>query len=167
MSEIDYLFEDTMVPEGQKYASISFLYDCNDKKKFIAVRVNGVYNTVDETVAECKKIVEPNTITILGEVGKWLSINPDVKKMNDTNSVNELNNIMMKRILNEKKKDKEYNIRKNKMIRDNLIENIKLKNEVLQQKDVTESVVESVKEQIKKMEDKKAELDKQIMSLEC
>jgi hypothetical protein len=171
MSEVDYLFEDTTVPSGQTYASVSFLLDCKDNTKCIAVRVNGVFDSVEDTVAYSKKIVEANTITLLGELGKWLSIHPDITKLNDgALGVKELNQIMKKRIEKEKKKDYEFDLRKNTMIRTNLVDNLKLKHEVLEQKlnennAELEPTIKSIKSQIKEMDKQKSDLDTQIKDL--
>ncbi len=183
MSKVDYLTEDSILPWDQKFVCLSFLTDKENKTTLSGVKVRGAFTKYEEACEHCKKLqaIDPAFNVFVGEMGKWLPFdpNPDSQAVKDSEYANEELNKMMKGYLENQEKAKLYHEqRKNEMVRKNILDNLQsrhdtikdLKKKVTKAKDSSE--VESIEKnileiesQIKKMEEKKAELDVEIENL--
>jgi hypothetical protein len=183
MSKVDYLTEDSILPWDQKYVCLSFLTDKENKTTLSGVKVRGVFNTYLEACEHSKKLqsIDLAFNVFVGEMGKWLPFdpNPDSQAVKDSEYANDELNKMMKGYLENQEKAKIYHEqRKNEMIRKNILDNLQsrhdtikdLKKKVTKTKDSSEvesiekNIVE-IESQIKKMEEKKTELDVEIENL--
>lgn len=183
MSNVDYLTEDTLLPDNQKFVCISFLTDKDNKTTLTGIKIRGVFGTYEEAKAHGQNLqsVDPAFNVFVGEMGKWLPFdpNPDSQAVKDSQWANDELNKMMKGYLENQEKAKIYHEqRKNEMVRQNILDNLKtreenitdLKKKAKKSKNPTEvaSIEKSIEEievQIKKMQEKKAELDVQIENL--
>ncbi len=181
MPEIDYLSEDSILPQGQKYVCMSFLSDKTNVKTLTGIKIRGVFNTYEEACEHSKKVqsVDPAFNVYVGEMGKWCPYDPDPdsEAVKDSVYANEQLNSMMKAYLENQEKAKVYHEqRKNEMIRQNIVDNLATRKETLssvkkelkhadgENKVSLESTIKSIEQQIAKMESKKSELDEQIQS---
>ncbi len=183
MSKVDYLTEDSILPWDQKYVCLSFLTDKENKTTLSGVKVRGVFANYEDACEHCKKLqsIDLAFNVFVGEMGKWLPFdpNPDSQAVKDSEYANEELNRMMKGYLENQEKAKIYHEqRKNEMVRQNILDNLKtreenitdLKKKAKKSKNPAEvaSIEKSIEEievQIKKMQEKKAELDVQIENL--
>jgi hypothetical protein len=183
MSNVDYLTEDTLLPDNQKFVCISFLTDKDNKTTLTGIKIRGVFGTYEEAKAHGQNLqsVDPAFNVFVGEMGKWLPFdpNPDSQAVKDSQWANDELNKMMKGYLENQEKAKIYHEqRKNEMVRQNILDNLKtreenitdLKKKAKKSKNPAEvaSIEKSIEEievQIKKMQEKKAELDVQIENL--
>lgn len=183
MSNVDYLTEDTLLPDNQKFVCISFLTDKDNKTTLTGIKIRGVFGTYEEAKAHGQNLqsVDPAFNVFVGEMGKWLPFdpNPDSQAVKDSQWANDELNKMMKGYLENQEKARIYHEqRKNEMVRQNILDNLKtreenitdLKKKAKKSKNPTEvaSIEKSIEEievQIKKMQEKKAELDVQIENL--
>lgn len=183
MSAVDYLTEDSLLPQNQKFVCISFLSDNEKKTTLSGIKIRGVYNTYDEACEQAKKIqsIDQYFNVFVGEMGKWLPFdpNPDSEVVKDSQYANEQLNNMMKSYMENQEKAKVYHEqRKQEMVRQNVMDNLKTRQESLEDlqtklKKATkhskveevcsiEQNIKSIEDQINKMEEKKVELDSQI-----
>lgn len=180
MSKVDYLTEDSLLPDGQKFVCLSFLTDKENKTTLSGIKIRGVFDTYEAACKHAKNVqnVDPCFNVFVGEMGKWLPFdpNPDSKAVKDSEYANEQLNSMMKSYLENQEKAKIYHEqRKNEMVRKNIMDNITTRQESLtetknklkksknpSEKSTLEQSVKEIEEQIKKMESKKKELDEQI-----
>jgi hypothetical protein len=182
MSKLDYLTEDSILPNGQKFVCLSFLTDKENKTTLSGIKIRGVFETYNEACEHCKKLqsVDPAFNVFVGEMGKWLPFdpNPDSQAVKDSEYANDQLNNMMKGYLENQEKAKLYHEqRKNEMVRQNIIDNLQTRQESINdlkkkahkakgaevdsiQKNITE-----IESQIKKMEEKKLDIDTQIENL--
>jgi len=183
MSRVDYLTEDSILPLDQKYVCLSFLTDKDNKTTLSGIKIRGAFSKYEEACEHCKKLqaIDPAFNVFVGEMGKWLPFdpNPDSQAVKDSEYANEELNKMMKSYLENQEKAKLYHEqRKNEMVRKNILDNLQsrqdtikdLKKKVTKTKDSTEidSIEKNILEiesQIKKMEEKKSELDIEIDNL--
>ena len=178
---MDYLTEDSITPKNQNYVCLSFLTPSDEEKNLTlsGIKIRGVFNTYEEACKHAKLLqsVDEYFNVFVGEVGKWLPFDPspDSEFVKDSEYANEKLNIMMKAYKENQEKAKLYHeLQKNEQMKKNITENmnqtIKNKEELENQMDNTnkESLLknlESIKEQIKKMEERKTDLEKMIKGL--
>jgi hypothetical protein len=181
MSNIDYLTEDSIIANNQKFVCLSFLSDDKNKSSLIGIKVRGVFETYEAACAHAKTLqsVDPYFNVFVGDMGKWLPFNPNPDSIKESEYANEQLNNMMKSYLENQEKAKVYHEhRKNDLVRKNILENLnsrqenlkELKRKLKKTEDKDEKLnleanLKSVEEQIKIMDDKKKELDKQIDDL--
>lgn len=183
MQKTDYLTEDTLIPDGQKFVCISFLTDKDNKSTLSGIKFRGGFPTYELACEHAKKLqsIDQYFNVFVGESGKWLPFdpNPDSQAVKDSEYANEqLNNMMKNYFENQEKAKIFHEQRKNELVRENIIANLKSRNENLNdtknklkkaknKNDIAayQSNIESIEEQIKKMEDKKKELDEQLNNL--
>ncbi len=182
MSKVDYLTEDSILPQGQKYVCLSFLTDKENKTTLSGIKIRGVFETYEEACTHCKNLqaIDPAFNVFVGEMGKWLPFdpNPDSQAVKDSEYADDQLNKMMKGYLENQEKAKLYHEqRKNEMVRQNILDNLQTRHDSIKDlkkkaKKATGSEAESIQKniteienQIKKMEEKKADLDTQIENL--
>ena len=183
MAKVDYLTEDSIIPDGQKFLCISFLSDPDPdalkKSTLSGIKVRGCFETYDKACEHAKKLqsVDPSFNVFVGEVGKWLAFdpNPDSEYVKDSEYANEeLNNMMKSYLENQEKAKLFHEQRKNELMKQNILDNIstinnniddaksKMKKVTIEEKEDLKKNIETFDEQIKKMNDRKKELDEQI-----
>jgi hypothetical protein len=180
MSKVDYLTEDTFLPAGQQFVCLSFLTDKENKTTLSGIKIRGVFASYEEACEHAKKVqsIDPYFNVFVGEQGKWLPFdpNPDSEAVKDSEYANTQLNQMMKSYMQNQEKAKVYHEqRKTEMVRKNIMENLTTRNENLEEvqkrlakaktsdeRSSLEQSVRSIEEQIKKMEEKKVDLDKQL-----
>jgi molecular chaperone DnaK (HSP70) len=182
MSKVDYLTEDSILPHGQKYVCLSFLTDKENKTTLSGIKIRGVFETYDEACEHCKKLqtVDPAFNVFVGEMGKWLPFdpNPDSQAVKDSEYANDQLNNMMKGYLENQEKAKLYHEqRKNEMVRQNILDNLQTRHDTMNdlkkkankakgaEADSIQKNITEIENQIKKMEEKKTEIDAQIENL--
>lgn len=183
MSKVDYLTEDSILPSDQKFVCLSFLTDKENKTTLSGIKIRGVFASYTEACEHCKNLqtIDPAFNVFVGEMGKWLPFdpNPDSQSVKDSEYANDELNKLMKGYLENQEKAKIYHEqRKNEMVRQNILENLQTRHDNI--KDLkkkakkasnsseTESIQKNIIEienQIKKMEEKKSEIDVQIENL--
>ena len=177
---IDYLTEDSFIPSDQKYLCISFLTDKENKTSLSGIKIRGVFSTYDLACEQAKKIqdIDPYFNVFVGEMGKWLPFDPlpDSEAVKSSEYANEqLNNLMKGYLENQEKAKVFHEQRKTEMMRQNILDNLGVKNTNCEEmKDKLKKIVsvdekvdleyklKQADEQIKKMEDKKKELDEKL-----
>lgn len=181
MSKVDYLSEDNFLPSGQSFVCISFLSDPKEKSNLVGIKIRGVFATYDAAREHCKKIqsIDPYFNVFVGEMGKWLPFNPspDSDAVKESEYANDQLNNMMKSYLENQEKAKVYHEqRKTEQIRQNILDNLEIKQQNLneietkiktakennEKIDNLEDSVKVIEEQIKKMELRKNELDQEL-----
>jgi len=184
MSKVDYLTEDTLGPTDQKFVCLSFLVPSKDDehKSLYGVKVRGVFNDYNDACAHAKKLQEVDTYhhIFIGECHKWLAITDgsDEKLSKDNVYANDKLNDMMQGYMKSQEQAKVYHEqRKTEMVRKNLLDNMtnqqdtinelktQLENASLTDKPNIETSIATVEAQIKKMENKKKEVDAQLEKL--
>ena len=183
MSKLDYLTEDTLLPQDQKFVCLSFLTDKELKTTLSGIKIRGVFATYELACEHAKKLqsVDDNFNVFVGDMGKWLPFDPDPESesVKDSEYANEqLNNMMKTYLENQVKAQIYHEHRKNEMVRENIMSNLSIKKENLyemqsklgktnnkEDKVKLEDTIKSIETQIKTMEDKKKELDTQITDL--
>ena len=183
MSKVDYLTEDSILPSNQKFVCLSFLTDKENKTTLSGIKIRGVFENYEQACEHSKNLqsVDPAFNVFVGEMGKWLPFdpNPDSQVVKDSEYANDELNKMMKGYLENQEKAKIYHEqRKNEMVRQNIMENLQTRFDTI--KDLkkkankatntveTESIeknIDEIENQIKKMEEKKVEIDAQIDNL--
>ena len=183
MSVVDYLQEDTLLPEGQKFICISFLTDKENKSTLSGIKFRGGFSTYEAACDHAKKVqsIDPYFNVFVGEAGKWLPFDPapDSKVVQDSEYANEQLNTMMKAYMENQEKAKVYHEqRKTELVRKNILDNLSTRQDNLKEvkkklrksklpaeKVGLEASIKSIEDEIKKMEGKKNELDEQIEDL--
>jgi hypothetical protein len=180
----DYLTEDKLVSNEQKYVCLSFLSP-SGKNNIYGVKVRGVFSTYEKACAHAKLLQETDAYhnIFVGEMGKWLPFDPnptDNELVKDAEYQNEqLNSLMKEYLLNQEKAKVEFNKQKNENVMKNLMENLdvlqknkdRLKEEFnntqdQELKDRLFRELTTVEENISSKENKVNELNKSIAELE-
>mgnify|MGYP000085323662 CR=1 FL=1 len=133
MSKTDYLTEDNLFPDDQKFVCLSFLTDKENKTTLSGIKVRGAFSSYELACDHAKKIqtVDPSFNVFVGELGKWLPFdpNPDSEAVKNSEYANEQLNGMMKAYLENQEKAKLFHTqRKNEMVRNNVIDNLNTRN---------------------------------------
>ena len=179
----DYLTEDTILPDGQKYVCISFLTDKENKTSLSGIKIRGTFSTYELACEHAKKLqnIDPYFNVFVGESGKWLPFdpNPESENFKDSEYANEQLNKMMKSYMESQEKAKLFHEqRKNELVRQNLLDNIKLRKDNLDElnnklssvndddKQNLEDSIINIENQIKIMEDKQKEVTDQLNVLD-
>lgn len=178
MSSVNYLTSDTeLLPKGQLYVCLSFLTDSETKKTLNGIKVRGVYNTYDEACEQAKSLqqVDPYFNVYVGEMGKWLPVDPSPDQVQSSEYANqELNNMMKSYLENQEKAKLFHEQRKNEMVRKNILENltnrrtnlVDVQNKLNSAKDDEvkglEETAKSIEDNIRKMEEREKELSHQL-----
>ena len=187
MEQHNYLNDYTsLLPSDQKYICLSFLSDNENQSLIVGVRFGGAYSTYEQACAQAAKLqsVDQYFNIYVGEGGKWLPFNPnpDSDAVQESQYANkELNNMMKSYIENQEKAKIYHEQRKQEKIRENILDNVKIRQENLEElnkqlidankngnlDDINniESSINTIEEQIQKMEERKLELDRQIQDL--
>lgn len=178
------LTEDSINPSDQKFCCVSFLTDKENKLSLCGIKVRGSFSTYEEACSHAKKLqqVDESFNVYVGDVGKWLPFDPDPDSEAVKNSeyANEELNQMMKSYIENQEKAKLYHEhRKNEMVKNNLLDSIserhnnltEFRNKVNNTTDIIEKQkltrsIESIEEQISKMENKKNDVEESIAALE-
>jgi hypothetical protein len=168
----------TIVSDSQKYLCLSFLTNKeqpNITATVSGIRFGGAFSTYEEACAQAKNIqqLDPYHNVFVGEAGKWLPFdpNPNSAAVRDSEYADEKLNELMKGHKETQEKAKIFHeIRKNEKMAENLTDNLKAKQEskdeivkMLSKAQTEEEMktlsnsLESIEEQIKKMELKKKE----------
>jgi hypothetical protein len=82
----DYLDEDTVVPNGQRFALVSFVGpEQRQQNEKLGMKIRGCFATQEEAAAHVKKLqaFDGSTDIFLLEVGKWALIPPSVDSIED------------------------------------------------------------------------------------
>ena len=189
MSKVDYLTEDSLLNQDQKFVCLSFFApvseDENKKNPAVAIKVRGVFESYDSACAHAKKLqsVDPYHNVFVGECGKWLPLNPDPdneKEVKDSEYGNDKLNEMMKAYMeNREKANLHHEYRKNEKIRQNLLDNMTVTQENIddmkkklettnnkQTKETLENNIKNLENQLAKFNKKKKDVDEQVKDLE-
>ena len=183
---IDYLTEDTILPNDQKFVCISFLSDTEKKTTLSGIKIRGVFSTYELACNHAKKVqsIDPYFNVFVGDMGKWLPFDPspDSEAVKDSEYQNdELNNIMKSYIENQEKSKIFHEQRKTELMRQGIVDNLSNKQTIRKEtedklnqarennkKEEVESLeinIKNIDDQIKEFEDKRNNLDKEIKSL--
>ena len=95
----DYLDEDTIVPNGQRLALVSFVGpEQRQKNDKLGMKIRGCFATQEEAAAHVKKLqaFDGSVDIFLLEVGKWALIPPDVDGIEDVEYQEKYLNTLMK-----------------------------------------------------------------------
>ena len=127
--KVDYLDEDTHLPEGQNYVCISFLGDPENKLTLKGIKIRGVFPDYDLACkfAKTTQNKDENFNVYVGEMGKWLPFDPDPNSESSGDAEyanNVLNNIMKKHKDNQSKAKLLHEDRKKFMMNKSLRENL-------------------------------------------
>jgi hypothetical protein len=180
---VDYLTEDTIIPEGQKFVCISFLSDKDNKTTLSGIKIRGVFSTYESACEQAKKLqnIDPYFNVFVGETGKWLPFdpNPESENFKDSEYANDQLNKMMKSYMESQEKAKLFHEqRKNELVRQNLLDNIKIRKDNLNElnnklssvndddKKNLEENINNIENQIKTMEEKQKEVTEQLNVLD-
>lgn len=178
----DYLYEDNIHPEDQKYVCLSFLTDPKKNKQLTGVKIRGVFSTYELACEHAKKLqtVDPAFNVFVGDVGKWLPFDPNPDSIKDSEYANtELNNMMKAYLENQEKAKLFHEQRKNEMMKQNIIDNMtaskdnikKINDQIIntyisEERTKLEEAAKASEDQISSMDKKIKELDKQLELLE-
>jgi len=117
---IDYLKPDPKYFPGQNFALISVVSpDSNQKNKACAVKIKGVFESIEIAKMEAKKLIDsdPTFDIMLAEVGKWLPIPPDKDLIeNQEYQDSFLNDLMQGHMENSKQGDRMFQDRKEDLV---------------------------------------------------
>jgi hypothetical protein len=178
----DFLTEDSLLPNGQKWVCLSFLtpekeLDGKKQTTLSGLKIRGVFSSYDEACNHAKKLqsVDQAFNVFVGEMGKWLPFDPapDSEYVKNSEYANEKLNEMMKKYHENQEKAKllhEHN--KNELIMKNLDSNLsqrrKNRQELMKEISSAEGLekeklvkdLSSLDEQIKAVEEKIEEASK-------
>lgn len=131
MNSSDYLTEDREIG-SQKYCLLSFLVSDKDPKHrhLVGVKFRGAYSTIDDAQAASKRLQAGDKYhhIYVGETGKWLPFSPNPDEIKDQKFQNEkLNELMEGYLENQIKKDIHFEQRKAEMIKTNIEDNLRIK----------------------------------------
>lgn len=176
----NYLIDDTMTPDNQKYVCISFLKSPEENDKMYGIKFRGAFSTYDEACDHAKKLQKADSYhnVYVGETGKWLPFAPDEnsKEAGNPEYDNEkLNKIMKAHMDNQEKAKLYHHYQKNEMLMKNHDENIsnsksqleELKKQIAEEDDEDELKLlklrlESLNKQIESLEKKKKKCNKNL-----
>ena len=167
----DYLTEDTVLPEGQKFVCISFLTDPKNKLTLSGIKIRGVFSTLELASDHAKKLqsMDPAHNVFVGEMGKWLAFDPDSTSEaagNPEYANEQLNGIMKGYLENQEKTKIFYEKRKYESLKDNVQQAINNSNESMNElkeklKDNKDSdEVKSLSEKLEDIKEKITELER-------
>lgn len=156
MSGVDYLIEDSIVPQNQKYCFLSIWLN-DDKSKITAFKVSGLFRYFNEAEYQINLVKQKGHLNFVAEVGKWNALEPT--RLNDDNLEFELNAMMKRNIENQALNTIEYELRKNEMIMKNFKGNMDEKYAELKTVN-DESYKEKIKEQIKSLQEQYNKFEK-------
>ena len=120
---VDYLTEDPIVPPNQKFVVLSFWMN-EDMKNVKLVKVSGAFPTIEEAQDQVKVITKKGHYNFYIEVGKWCAFDP---LPNNNNLNDQLNDMMKRHLIQMHKKTFDFDQRKYLMIKNNLNDNIQIK----------------------------------------
>jgi len=109
-TSIDYLEEDTIVPQGQRFALVSFVGpEQRQKNDKLGMKIRGCFTTRDEAAAHVKKLqaFDGNVDIFMLEVGKWALIPPSIEDVDDVEYQEKYLNDLMKEYKESQLKAKE------------------------------------------------------------
>lgn len=109
-TSVDYLDEDTIVPNGQRFALVSFVGpDLRQKNEKLGMKIRGCFATKEEAAAHVKKLqaFDGSTDIFLLEVGKWALIPPSVDQIDDVEYQEKYLNDLMREYKESQLKAKE------------------------------------------------------------
>lgn len=172
----DFLIEDTLLPDEQKWVCLSFLTPkhAETKSTLSGIKIRGVFSTYELACEHAKKLqsVDPAFNVFVGEMGKWLPFDPDPdsKYVKDSEYANEeLNNMMKKYRENQEKAKLLHEHKKNEKILESLDSNLdqrrKNRKELVDQLEDNEDKeklmnnIKAIDEEIKKLENKMKEIN--------
>ena len=170
MSGVDYLTEDTFLPEDQKFVCISFLSDPENKVSLKGVKIRGVFSELEKASEHAKKIqsIDKYHNVFVGEMGKWLAFEPDVNSEaagNPEYANDQLNSIMKGYMKNQEKSKIFHEQRKYEQLRKTLGETIDNQNNNL--KELQQNILEETDdEKVKTLTERLDLIKKQIKDLE-
>ena len=165
----DYLTEDSLLPDGQKFVCISFLSDPENKLTLSGIKIRGVFETIEKASEHAKKLqsVDQAHNVFVGEMGKWLAFDPDTnsKAAGDAEYANEqLNQIMKGYIENQEKSKLFHEERKYKHMREGIESAIETSNKSVD--DIKQQLLESTDEKdTEALKNKLLAIDQQIKEL--
>ena len=180
----DYLTEDTIVPDGQKYVCISFLSDPESKTSLNGIKIRGVFSTIEAASEHAKNLqsIDKYFNVFVGEVGKWLPYDPSPtsdKAGTPEYAQEQLNSLIKGYIENQNKAKIFEEKRKTENIRKSIEEQIlnsqnnmkELQQSLLESTDDSKinglkERVSSIENQIKELEEKSKEMSSQEEKLE-
>jgi len=178
----DFLTEDSLLPQGQKWVCLSFLtpekvVEGEKQTTLSGLKIRGVFSSYDDACNHAKKLqnVDQAFNVFVGEMGKWLPFDPapDSEYVKNSEYANEKLNEMMKKYHENQEKAKllhEHN--KNELIMKNLDSNLsqrrKNRQELMKEinsadgveKDKLVKDLSTLDEQIKSIEEKLDESSK-------
>ncbi|ULY68606.1 hypothetical protein [Chlorella virus XW01] len=178
----DFLTEDSLLPQGQKWVCLSFLtpekvVEGEKQTTLSGLKIRGVFSSYDDACNHAKKLqnVDQAFNVFVGEMGKWLPFDPapDSEYVKNSEYANEKLNEMMKKYHENQEKAKllhEHN--KNELIMKNLDSNLsqrrKNRQELMKEINSTDGVekdklvkdLSTLDEQIKSIEEKLDESSK-------
>lgn len=166
----DYLTEDTIVPEGQKYVCISFLSDPENKTTLNGIKIRGVFSTLEAASEHAKNLqnIDKYFNVFVGEVGKWLPYDPaptSDQAGSPEYAQEQLNNLMKGYLENQNKAKIFEEKRKVENVRKSLEEQIENSNNNI--KEVQQKLLESTDEnKNKNLKERVTFIEKQIKELE-
>jgi hypothetical protein len=166
----DYLTEDTIVPEGQKFVCISFLSDPENKTTLGGIKIRGVFSTLEAASDHAKNLqnIDKYFNVFVGEVGKWLPYDPaptSDKAGSPEYAQEQLNNLMKGYLENQNKAKIFEEKRKVENIRKSLESQIE--NSQNNVKEAQQKLLESTEESnTKSLKDRVSTIEKQIKELE-
>jgi len=85
-TNVDYLDEDTIVPNGQRFALVSFVGpEQRQKNETLGMKIRGCFATQEEAASHVKKLqaFDGSCDIFMLEVGKWVPIPPAVGDIED------------------------------------------------------------------------------------
>ncbi len=169
MSSVDYLTEDNILPEGQKFVCVSFLSDPNNKLTLKGIKVRGVFSELEKASEHAKKLQEIDNYhnVFVGEMGKWLAFEPDVNSEAAGNPeyANEQLNELMKGYMKTQEKSKIFHEqRKYEQLKKSLDETIENQNK--NKKDLEEQILKSDNSELENLNEKLKLINSQLEDLE-
>lgn len=106
----DYLDEDSVVPNGQRFALVSFVGpEQRQKNETLGMKIRGCFGTHEEAAAHVKKLqaLDGSVDIFMVEVGKWVPIPPSVEDIEDVQYQERYLNDLMKGYKEQQEKAKE------------------------------------------------------------
>lgn len=169
MSSVDYLTEDNVLPEGQKFVCVSFLSDPDNKISLKGIKVRGVFSELEKASEHAKKLQEIDNYhnVFVGEMGKWLAFEPDVNSEAAGNPeyANDQLNELMKGYMKTQEKSKIFHEqRKYEQLKKSLDETIENQNK--NKKDLEEQILKSDNSELENLNEKLKLINLQLEDLE-
>ena len=96
---VDYLDEDTIVPNGQRFALVSFVGpEQRQKNEKLGMKIRGCFATREEASSHVRKLqaFDGSVDIFMLEVGKWVPIPPSVEEIEDVEYQEKYMNDLMK-----------------------------------------------------------------------